>query len=112
MKTKEYVFNGIKYYRLYQVVKRAGLGYHEVYHNYEKWQEPLGLLRYENRIYCAKEYADIFIRQSRGYVPREYYYKRDPYRTTRAKKYISKPRIINIRNSIWVKKLSHSESNP
>ena len=38
MKRKTYIIYNIKYYSLHAVTPAIGLTYHEVYHNYEKWE--------------------------------------------------------------------------
>ena len=68
MKRKTYIIYNVEYYSLHAVTPAIGLTYHEVYHNYEKWEEPLGLLKFRNRIFCLKQRAQNFMRLTPGYV--------------------------------------------
>lgn len=101
---KTYLFDNGRYYRLHAVCELIGLTYNEVYHNYDKWQEPLGLIRRSGHIYCYKTYADSFIKNTPGYVPLEYYYKRNSLKRAEVKSEVRELKRKVIRKSIWIKK--------
>lgn len=103
---KIYRFNNGKYYRLHAVSGHIGLTYSEVYHNYDKWEEPLGLLRHNGHLYCYKNYADNFMKNSPGYVPLEYYYKRDSLKKDKSNTVVNRLKRKVIRKSIWIDKSS------
>lgn len=108
---KTYTINGNKYYLLHAVVESMGLTYAEVYHNYDKWEEPLGLYRHNGHIYVFKNYADNFIKSTPGYVPLEYYYKRNPIKNCAYQNNDNYIKRKVIRKSIWILKLSHSKKS-
>lgn len=101
---KTYLLNTGRYYRLHAVDGIIGLTYNEVYHNYDKWEEPLGLIRRDGHIYCYKTYADSFIKNNPGYVPLEYYYKRNPLNNCLPETSVRRLKRKVIRKSIWIMK--------
>lgn len=108
MKRKTYIINNIKYYSLHAVTPAIGLTYHEVYHNYEKWEEPLGLLKFRNRIFCLKQRAQTFMRLTPGYVPMEYSKKRSPFAEGKNNAKANSIKVIH--GSVWTRKLSRGEN--
>lgn len=103
---KVHTICGTKYYNLHAVSGKIGLTYAEIYHNYDKWEEPLGLYRHNGHIYIQKNHADNFIKNTPNYVPLEYYYKRNPINYSTPQKGLIPLKRKVIRKSIWIYKLS------
>lgn len=104
-----YFIDGEKYYRLTQVCPEIGLTYCEVYHNYDKWYEALGLLKHGRLFLVNAKYAKVFINRTPNYVPREYANKRYPTIRRETKEGIIEPPKKMIRRTIWIKRYSSSE---
>ena len=107
-KIKTVMIDNKKYYSLYAAAPMIGLTYHEVYHNYAKWEAPLGLIKFRNRVYCSKSRAQDFMSRTPGYVPIEYVKKREPFAGRKIRG--NAPDIRIIHGSVWALKLSCSEN--
>ena len=101
---KVYTYDDIEYYGLREAAEYMGIGYYEVYHNYWRWEHPLGLMKFQGRIYVRKSYADYMNRHTAGYVPQEYASKRMPFRMPKSVRNLPDCKVI--RRSVWVLKLS------
>lgn len=108
-KYKKFIINGIAHYRLHSVSGDIGLTYHEVYHNYDKWEKPLGLTRVRKHVYCISDRAKVFIRLTPGMVPLEYEKKRYPLVEKHGGTPDKARKIKIIYGSAWVTKSSPHE---
>lgn len=106
---KTYIINSKEYYLLHAVIGEIGLTYYEVYHNLYRWEAPLGIIRVRKHLYCDKSAALEFMRKTPGYVPLEYYRKRQPLRHSDKLNPLKAAVRKDIRGSSWMIKVSHSE---